>query len=209
MYGRVVRLKGDPTKTDEAVRTWTQQTLPLIKKQKGFAGVSLMGNRKTGDALSVTYWETEQAMKDARPQIRPTAEKVLGQVGGRIIEEDECEVAVQARFEPPKSGVWARVTTIEGDPAKTNQGISDYKARVVPVIQKQPGGRAAVLLVNRKAGKSFSGTLWSTEKDLQNSEAVVSSLRREVAEKAGAKNPKVEVFEVFHTEILAPALTRR
>jgi heme-degrading monooxygenase HmoA len=209
MYGRVVRLKGDPAKTDESVKAWTQQTLPLIKKQKGFAGVSLMGNRKTGDALSVTYWETEQAMKDARPQIRPTAEKVLGQVGGRIIEEDECEVAVQARFEPPKSGVWARVTTIEGDPAKVDQGISDYKARVVPVIQKQSGGRAAVLLVNRKAGRSFSGTLWNTEKDLQNSEAAVSSLRRDVAEKAGAKNPKVEVFEVLHTEILAPALTRR
>jgi heme-degrading monooxygenase HmoA len=209
MYGRVVRLKGDPAKTDESVKAWTQQTLPLIKKQKGFAGVSLMGNRKTGDALSVTYWETEQAMKDARPQIRPTAEKVLGQVGGRIIEEDECEVAVQARFEPPKSSVWARVTTIEGDPAKVDQGISDYKARVVPVIQKQSGGRAAVLLVNRKAGRSFSGTLWNTEKDLQNSEAAVSSLRRDVAEKAGAKNPKVEVFEVLHTEILAPALTRR
>jgi heme-degrading monooxygenase HmoA len=57
MYGRVVRLKGDPAKTDESVKAWTQQTLPLVKKQKGFAGVSLMGNRKTGDALSVTYWE--------------------------------------------------------------------------------------------------------------------------------------------------------
>jgi Antibiotic biosynthesis monooxygenase len=209
MHGRVVRLMGDPAKTDESIKTWTQQVLPMIKKQKGFAGVSLLGNRKTGDGLSVSYWETEQAMKDARPQIRPDAEKVMGTVGGRIVEEDECEVAVQARFEPPKSGVWVRVTTVEGDPAKVDQGISDYKTRVVPVVQQQPGGRAAILLVNRKAGKSISGTIWNTEKDLQNSEAAVASIRREVAEKVGAKSPKVEAFEVFYTEILAPALTRR
>ncbi len=208
MYGRVIRLKGDPGKVDEAIRRWTQQILPLIKKQKGFAGVSLMGNRKTGEGYTVSYWETEQAMKDARAQVRPEAEKILGGTGGRIVEEDECEVAVQERFQPPKSGTWVRVTTVEGDPAKVNDGISSYKTRVVPLVQKQRGARAAILLVNRKAGKSFSGTIWDTEKDLQNSEAAVSGLRQEVAEKVGARSPRVEVFEIYYTEIPTAVISR-
>lgn len=209
MHSRVVRLKGDPANTDEAVKQWTQQILPLIRKQKGFAGISLVGNRKTGDGLSVSYWETEQAMKDARTQVRPSAEKTLTSTGGRIVEEDECEVAVQVRFQPPKSGTWVRVTTVEADPAKVDQGISEYKTKVVPFVEKLPGGRAAILLVNRKTGRSFSGTIWNTEKDLQNSETAVSDLRREVAEKISASSPKVEAFEIFYTQILAPVLTHR
>ena len=208
MYARVLRLKNDPGKIDEAISQWTQQILPLIKKQKGFAGISMMGNRKTGDGFSVGYWDTEQAMKDAKPQVRPEADKVMTGFGGRIVEEDECEVAVQERFQPPKVGTWVRVTTVQGDPGKINEGISSYKSRAVPTVKQQGGARAAILLVNRAAGKSFSGTIWDTEKDLQNSEAALSGIRKEVSDQAGAKNPRVEVFEVFYTEIPAAVVSR-
>jgi heme-degrading monooxygenase HmoA len=208
MHGRVIRMKGDPAKTDEGIKLWTQNILPLIKKQKGFAGVSLMGSRKTGDGLSVTYWETEQAMKEARPQVRPEAEKMMGTVGRSIVEENECEVVVQERFKPPKSGTWVRITTVEGDPARINDGIADYRSKVVPNVQKQPGARAAILLVDRKAGKSFSGTVWDTEKDLQNSDASLAAIRQDIVKKIGGKGAAVDVFEIFYTEILAPVVTR-
>ena len=208
MYGRVIRMKGDPAKTDEGIKVWTQNILPLIKKQKGFSGVSLMGSRKTGDGVSVAYWETEQAMKEARAQVRPEADKVMGPTGRSIVEENECEVAVQERFKPPKSGTWVRITTVDGDPAKINEGISDYKSKVVPNVQKQPGARAAILLVDRKAGKSFSGTIWDTEKDLQNSDAALAAIRQDIVKKVGAKGATVDVFEIFYTEIPAPVVTR-
>jgi len=202
-------LKGDANRTDEALKLWKESVLPLIKKQKGYAGVSMLTNRKTGDGFSVSYWETEQAMKESRPNIRPEAQQTMALVGAAIVDENECEVAVMERFQAPKANVWARVTTLESDPSKADQGIADYKSSVVPAVQKQPGARAAVLLVDRKAGRSFSGTLWDTEKDVQNSEAAIGGLRKEIAEKIGAKSPKVEVFEVAFTEILAPAAVRR
>jgi heme-degrading monooxygenase HmoA len=208
MFSRVVRLKGDASKTDEALKLWTQSVLPLIKKQKGYAGVSMLTNRKTGDGLSVSYWETEQAMKESRGNIRPEAQRIMASTGGSIVEDNECEVAVMERFKQPKTNVWVRLTTLEADPSKVEQGIADYKSSVVPTVQKQAGARAAILLVDRKAGKSFSGTLWDTEKDLQNSEAAVGGLRKEIAEKIGAKGPKVEVFEIAFTEILTPAAIR-
>ena len=209
MFSRVVRLKGDANRTDDAIKLWTQSIQPLIKKQKGYAGVSLLTNRKTGDGLSVSYWETEPAMKESRGQIRPGAQQTMASVGGVIVDENECEVAVMERFQPPKPNIWVRLTTLEADPSKVDQGIADYKSSVVPAVQKQPGARAAILLVDRKAGKSFSGTLWDTEKDLQNSEAAIGGLRKEIADKVGAKTPKVEVFEVAFTEILTPAAVRR
>src|SRR5712692_4914586 len=125
-YARVIRLQGEPARIEEGVKRWKEEIFPLVKKQPGFRGASLTSNRKTGDSLSVSYWESEKAMKDARAQVRPTGDKISQATGRRIVDEDECEVAVQERFKPPKAGVWVRVTTIEGDPAKAAAGIEIY-----------------------------------------------------------------------------------
>jgi len=203
-YVRVVRLKGDPTKVDEHIRLWTQDILPLLKKQPGFTGASLTGNRKTGDGLSVSYWESEAMMNAARPQVRPEAQRVLGTIGGSIVEDDACEVAVLQRFKPPKSGVWARVTTVNGDPTRVSEAVSNFMQKIVPVIEKQPGARTALFFVNRQTGRTFGGSVWDTEMDLQKSEASISGLRTETIQKLGGKDTKIEIFEIYATEILAP-----
>jgi heme-degrading monooxygenase HmoA len=208
-HARLVRLKNDPANTDAAIKRWTNEIFPLIKKQDGFRGVSLVGNRKTGDGFAVTYWDSERAMQNARTQVRPQAETFLKSTGGKIVDDDECEVVVQERIQPAKAGVLIRVTTIEADPAKAAEGIAHYKEKVVPVIRAQAGARGALLFVNRKSGRSFSATAWDTEKDLQNSEAAVSALRDEAIKKIGGKSGKVEAFEVYFTEILMPAAGAR
>ena len=204
-HARLVRLKNDPANTDAAIKRWTNEIFPLLKKQDGFRGASLVGNRKTGDGFSVTYWESERAMQNARPRVRPQAETILNSTGGKIVDDDECEVVVQERIQPAKAGVFVRVTTVEADPAKAAEGIAHFKEKVVPVIRAQAGARTALLFVNRKSGRTFSASGWDTEKDLQNSEAAVTALRDEAIKKVGGKSGKVEAFEVYFTEILTPA----
>lgn len=204
-HARLVRLKSDPANTPAAIARWTSEILPLLKKQDGFRGATLVGNRKTGDGFSVSYWDSERAMQNARPQVRPQAETVLNSTGGKIVDDDECEIAVQERMQPAKAGVFTRVTTVEGDPAKTADGIAHYKEKIVPVIRAQAGARSALLFVNRKSGRTFSATGWDTEQDLEKSEPAVTVLRDDVINKIGAKSSKVEVFEVYVTEIPTPA----
>lgn len=204
-HARLVRLKSDPANTDAAIKRWTSEILPLLKKQDGFRGATLVGSRKTGDGFSVTYWDSERAMQNARPQVRPQAEAILNSTGGKIVDDDECEVAVQERMQPAKAGVFTRVTTVEGDPAKAADGIAHYKEKIVPVIRAQAGARSALLFVNRKSGRTFSATGWDTEQDLQKSETAITALRDEVIEKIGGKSSKVEAFEVYVTEILTTA----
>ncbi len=203
-HARVVRLKTEPANTDKAIKQWTSEIFPLLKKQDGFGGATLVGNRKTGDGLSVTYWASEEAMKNARPKVRPQAETIMSNAGSKIVDEDECEVAVQERIQPPKAGVFVRVTTVEADPAKADEGIAFYEEMVVPVIRKQAGARTALLFVNRKTGRGFAATAWDTEQDLQKSEAAVTGIREETIKKFGGKSGKVDAFEVYFTEILAP-----
>jgi len=208
-HARVIRLKTDPTNSDTASKRWSSEVLPLLKKQDGFRGATLVGNRKTGDGLSVTYWASEEAMKNARAKVRPQAETIMSNAGSKIVDEDECEVAVQERIQPPKAGVFVRVTTVEADPAKADEGIAFYEEMIVPVIRKQPGARTAILFVNRKTGRTFSASGWDNQKDLEKSEAAVTGLRDEAIKKFGGKGGKVEAFEVYFTEILAPVAATR
>lgn len=207
-FVRVVRTKTDPTKLDESIKHWTQEILPILKKQKGFAGASLTGNRKTGDGLTVTYWESETAMKEARGQVRPEALKVLAKNGGSIVEDDECQVAMLERFQSPKAHVWSRITTVQGDPAQLDRSIANFKEKIVPAIQKQHGARTALFFVNRQSGKTFAGSVWDTEQDLQKSEAAISQLRTEAVKNFGGRDVKTEIFEIYFTEIPTPASVR-
>lgn len=204
-YCRVVRTKGDPSKVDQAIRLWTQEILPVIKKQKGFGGATLVGNRKTGEALTVAYWDSEAAMKEAKGEVRPEALKTLAKTGGSIVQDDECEVAVLERFQPPKSGVWVRMTTVQGDPAQQPQAVSNFRERIVPVIKKQSGARTAYFFFNRQTGKTFAGSVWDTQQDLQKSEASISELRADAINKFGGRDAKTEALEMYYTEILTPA----
>ncbi len=208
-HARVIRLKTEPSNAEKAIKQLSSEMIPLLKKQEGFRGAALVGNRKTGDGFSVTYWESEEAMRNARPKVRPQAETVLVNTGSKIVDEDECEVVVQERIQPPKAGVFVRVTTVEADPAKVAEGIAFYKEKIVPVIRKQPGARGALLFVNRKTGRTYSSSAWDTEQDMQKSEAAVAGLRDEAIKKIGGKSGKVEAFEVYFTEILMPVAATR
>lgn len=209
-YARVIRLQGgDPSKAEEGQRRWQEEILPALKQQPGFRGVSAMMNRKTGDGLNVSYWESEKALRDATEKLRPIGDKIRQATGRQIVEEDICEVAVEERFKPPKAGVWVRVTTLDGDPAKAASGIETYKSKVVPTVRDLSGCRAAILLLNRQTGKSFSGTIWETEEDLRRSESAISGLRQEAAQDVGARTPRVEAFEIRFTEILTPLTATR
>lgn len=124
--------------------------------------------------------------------------------GGSIVEDDACEVAVLQRFKPAKSGVWARITSVHGDPTRVSEAPSYLMQNIVPVIEKQPGARTALFFVNRQTGRTFGGSAWDTEMDLQKSYASISGLRAETIQKLGGKDAKTEVFEIYATEILAP-----
>lgn len=204
-FCHVVRTKVDPGKVDETIRLWTKEILPILKQQKGFGGATLIGNRKIGTSVSVSYWESERAMKDARGQVRPEALKTLAKTGGSILGDDECEVAFLERFQPPKAGGWARLTTVQGDPAQLSPAVSNFKEKIVPSVRLQSGARTAYFFANRQTGKTFAGSVWDTLQDLQKSEASISELRAEAINRFGGKEAKTEAMEVYLIEVRVPA----
>lgn len=59
MYARVINSQLVSGKTDDAVSIWRDKVAPALKQAKGFKGAYLIGDRGTGNGLTITLWETE------------------------------------------------------------------------------------------------------------------------------------------------------
>ena len=93
--------------------------------------------------------------------------------------------------------MFARVSTIQGKPEQTEDGIRQYREHVMPAGKKMAGFKGAYFLVNRKSGKEVSITLWDTERNLQDSTKAADQLRAQASQTvAASKPPIVEIYEV-------------
>jgi heme-degrading monooxygenase HmoA len=90
----------------------------------------------------------------------------------------------------------ARVSTLQGDPKKLEDGISYFRDQVVPSARKQRGFKGARLLVDRSSGTVQAVTLWEDAAAVQASEAAMNQSRTQGAQLLGATAPTTEVFEM-------------
>lgn len=63
MYARVAYTQVQPGQTDEAIRLYRESVTPDARLQKGYRGGILLTDRGTGKAISISFWESEAAMR--------------------------------------------------------------------------------------------------------------------------------------------------
>ena len=63
MYARVSTTVLQPGKIDEQARRYEENTLPEVKKLKGFKGVLRLANRESNKVMTIALWDTEADMK--------------------------------------------------------------------------------------------------------------------------------------------------
>jgi heme-degrading monooxygenase HmoA len=92
--------------------------------------------------------------------------------------------------------VFARVSTFQGAPDQTAEGIRVAREQILPAARLQDGFRGIYLLFDRESGKSLSVTLWETEEDMRASEEAARRARDESAAATGETVLGVERYEV-------------
>src|SRR5919205_3988197 len=97
--------------------------------------------------------------------------------------------------------MFARVSTFQGPPDQTAEGIRVAREQIMPAARLMDGFRGIYLLFDRESGRSLSITLWETEEDMETSEEAASRVRTESAEAAGETVIGVERYEVALQEL--------
>ena len=62
MHARAVMVPVDPGKLDDMLKIWEESVLPAAKSHQGFKGALVLGDRATGDGVSITLWDSEADM---------------------------------------------------------------------------------------------------------------------------------------------------
>lgn len=60
MFARILRIQTHLDRIDEAASLFEDQVVPSIKSIKGHLGANFMADRKTGNCVILTMWETEE-----------------------------------------------------------------------------------------------------------------------------------------------------
>ena len=105
--------------------------------------------------------------------------------------------------------MFVRASTINGDPAKADEGTRFYTEQMVPAIKEVPGFLGALLLTDRATGKSLGLTFWETQEALRASEEAANQWRAQGASQASALTaPVVERFEVVYYGVPEPSAVK-
>ena len=92
--------------------------------------------------------------------------------------------------------MFARVSTFQGSPDHTAEGLRVAREQVLPAATLMDGFKGIYLLYDQESGKSLSLTLWETEADMRASEEAANRVRAQSAEASGDKVINVERYEV-------------
>ena len=96
--------------------------------------------------------------------------------------------------------MYARVTTIQGAPAKMDDAKGHTQEQTLSQLQEMEGFKGFVALGDRNSGKLIGVAFWESEEALRATDEAVSSVRSGAAEASGGTVASVEEYEVFVNE---------
>jgi heme-degrading monooxygenase HmoA len=204
MFVRATRLKAPSDRIDALIGDFKESVVPAVKKLAGNRGAILLVDRDNGIGLGLTYWEDEASLKasdDAGTSLRGQ----VAQAAGATIEDvDRFELAIQERTGPPRAGTFVRITDVQGDPARVEDGIRYSRDVAVPAVRAHKGFRAFITSVNRQTGRGITATVWETLEDLKASESAIAPIREGAVKATGATSVRVEIMESVFVELSLP-----
>ena len=93
--------------------------------------------------------------------------------------------------------MFARISTFQGSPDQTTEGIRLARERILPVARLQDGFKGLYLMFDQESGRSLAISLWETEEDMRASEEAAGRVKSQSASEAGETITGVERYEIL------------
>ena len=101
--------------------------------------------------------------------------------------------------------MYARTTTVRGDPGAVDEGIDYVRDAVWPMLQHMSGCVGMSMLADREAGRCIITAAWATDEAMKASAASVRDSRSKVAEVLRADAVDIEEWEIAALHRVHPA----
>jgi heme-degrading monooxygenase HmoA len=117
MYARATWAESSKDQIEARLADYPRR-MKSIRESPGCVGIAALINRETGAAVSVSYWESKEAMLASEA----AGEQIRNQVqaeGTQVRDMDRFDVILQDRVAPPNSRTFVRVNDFVAPPDKS------------------------------------------------------------------------------------------
>lgn len=80
MFARVTTYQGRPGQAEQPVQRF-EEARDRLEEIGGFEGAYFLYDQKTGKAMTITFWESEEAMRASAAAIAPLRDTVVQALG--------------------------------------------------------------------------------------------------------------------------------
>jgi heme-degrading monooxygenase HmoA len=94
MLARVSTYQGPPDQIDDGVRYAQENIVPRVQEIDGFEGVYFLVDRQSGKALSITLWESEEAMRASEEEANRLRSSAAEAGSQEVVSVDRYEIAI-------------------------------------------------------------------------------------------------------------------
>ena len=101
--------------------------------------------------------------------------------------------------------MFARTTTVHGDPRAVEDGIGFVRDSVWPTVQRMSGCVGLSMLADRDAGRCIVTAAWATDEAMRASAEAVKESRHQAAEALRADTVDIEEWEIAALHRVHPA----
>jgi len=191
MYARVASFEDrDPSLTDELIERVRERGPGAVPDARGFLGLF---DRERGTALGITFFDSEEAIRDSKQAFEDMAQHFPAEMRGRRTSVETYEVTNQEGGEGANA---ARVSSLEGSPDRIDESFSRAREDTLPKARELPGWKGVIGLADRKSGRVKLITLWESADALRATEEQADRLRKQTAESGGQRVTGVDRYEV-------------
>jgi heme-degrading monooxygenase HmoA len=94
VFGRITRLEGSPEDIAQGIEYVRQTILPAARQIEGFRGLLNLADRESGKGLTITLWETEEAMRASEAAADRMRDEAAAALGTAIVGVERYEVTL-------------------------------------------------------------------------------------------------------------------
>jgi len=201
MYARIAAFENpDLSRVPELLAT-VRERISAGQDISSARRVFTLVDRDAGELLGITFFDSEEAIRQAEPAFERLGEEIPEELRGKRASVEIYEVAIDDVADGAKA---ARVSSLEGPVDKIDEGLEFIREQILPMAGDMTGWRGVVGLVDRSTGRTKTITFWDGIESLQASEERANELRSEAAAALAERITGVSRYEVVLSEVLSP-----
>lgn len=203
-YIRVVYSKRDPAEIETVIANFREALAAAAwSAAPGYLAAELKLNRETGAAVSITGWETLEALNASDLMAQETRRQAQDATGAIVLDIDRFEIFLRhGSGDLPVLPSFSRFSELYARLDRIEETIEFVRTRFKSTLAMQRGYRALNCVINRMTGRMVVVSTWESVEARAASSQVAISLRlpEKAAQIAGAEGVRDTEYEVavFH-----------